>query len=147
MWLKNYSERENVPIEDPHKCSIYAERVPPETFATIRELAHDNMTDAEGAALIWYIRNKIYFDLNLQNNKNVLLVKYEDLVKNPIPNLDKIFEFIGFPGSKDYSDSIFSSSILKNPAPPINHDVEKLCQDMMGRLDNIYYKRFGSLKK
>jgi hypothetical protein len=142
MWIKNEADKENfAPKEEHLPYSIYAERMHPETLAVIKKLAFDGLTDEEGAALVWYIRNQIYFDLHLQHDNRVLLVKYEDFVTEPELNLKRIFEFIGFKTQKNYADDIFSSSIGKNPAPALNSEIENICRNMMERLDGLYLNR------
>lgn len=139
MWIRNEAGKKKLVPEEKHlPYSIYAERMHPETLAVINKLANDGLTDEEGAALVWYIRNQIYFDLHLQHDNKVLLVKYEHLVTEPEPNLKRIFEFIGFKARKTYADNIFSSSIGKNPAPVINAGIENICRGLMERLDSLY---------
>lgn len=142
MWIRNEAGKEKLVTEEEHlPYSIYSERMHPETLAVISKLANDGMTNEEGAAFIWYIRNQIYFDLNLQHNNKVFLVKYEDFVTEPEPNLKRIFEFIGFKTRKTYANNIFSSSIGKNPAPVINPGIENICKGLMERLDSLYSNR------
>lgn len=139
IWIRNEAGKEKLMTEVEHLLySIYSERIHPETLAVISKIANDSMTKEEGAALIWYIRNQIYFDLNLQQNNKVLLVKYEDAVTEPETNFKRIFEFIGIKTRKTYADNIFSSSIGKNPAPVINPRIENICMGLMEKLDSLY---------
>ena len=49
------------------------------------------MSDFEGAVLKWYVRNQLFFDLDLATREDVLLAKYEDLVTQPSANFSRAF--------------------------------------------------------
>ena len=47
----------------------------------ILELFSENMEPLDAAALFWFVRNSYFFKLNLDKNQNVMIFKYDNLVK------------------------------------------------------------------
>jgi hypothetical protein len=81
---------------DPkHHQHAIGERMSDQTINLVKQLGNPGMSPEDGAALLWYVRNLIYFDLGLESDPRVLLVKYEDLVARPRQSFSRIFDFIG----------------------------------------------------
>jgi hypothetical protein len=114
------------------------ERIAPETHDLIKHLCRNDLSSQDGAALIWYLRNVIYFDLNLQNNNRVLLYKYEDLVTKPQEHFRRVFDFIGCDFSPEYVEDIHARSIRKNDLPLIDPEIKFLCDSLGDRLEREY---------
>lgn len=123
----------------------YQERMKPETLEQVKMVFKKNMSYEDGAALLWYVRNKIYFDLSLDKDHRVLLIKYEDLVANPIQHFKTIFDFISCPFNKEYVKDIHDSSVKKRPWPIIDFKIKCLCDEITGRLSNQYDFQIGNL--
>ena len=120
------------------------DRVSLENLRIIREFAQRNLSPEDGAALLWYLRNSIYFDLGLQKNPNVLLCKYEDLVLKPTAAFNRLFSFLGLDFSPIYVEEVHSGSVKKKDVKGINSDIAHLCENMMARLDG-HYKEHSSV--
>ncbi len=124
---------------DPkHHQYAISERMSERTVNLVKNLCHPGMSAEDGAALLWYVRNLLYFDLALEKNPSVLLVRYEDLVARPRESFPRIFDFIGCHFDQKYLSDIFDTSIQKNGAPVINEEIKRHCRDMMERLDDQY---------
>ena len=139
-WVVHNHEKQNAldEVPDDNTYKIYLEGMTSDTIDNLKTLASDDMSNEDGAALLWYIRNQIYFDLNLNTDNRVLLVKYEKLVSNPKQELNKLFRFINYSPSRDYSKEIFATSIGKSPVPNLNPKIDNLCNDLMDKLDSLY---------
>jgi hypothetical protein len=137
LWLAENYGKEEFPNNDLTKdCSVYLERIELDTIATIRKVANVNMTQEEGAALLWYIRNKIFFDLALQNDKRVYIIKYENLVTDSEKNMRKLCEHIGCKFSKKTIEKIKTSSV-KNEYPfELGSSIEQICKKLLNDLDD-----------
>ena len=101
------------------------DRMSPQTRQLIQNLSSEDMSSEDGAALLWYVRNRIYFDLDLASQSRVLLVKYEDLVTSPELEFKRIFAHAGCPFEAVYTQSVHLSSVGKKPAPPISNEIKK----------------------
>jgi Sulfotransferase domain len=125
--------------KDPkHHQDAIAERMSQRTVDIVRGLCNLAMSPEDGAALLWYVRNLIYFDLGLEKDQRVLLVRYEDLVTKPEHYFARIFGFIGCYFDDKYVGDIFDTSVNRNAGPPINKEVARLCHEMLQRLDHQY---------
>jgi len=120
---------------DPGNKAI-GERVTSENLKMVRRITAKGLSSGEGAALLWYLRNSIYFDLDLQTNSRVLLCKYEDLVREPDKQFVALFKFIGAGYSPEYTTDVHASSVKKESAVTFGSEIERLCEDMMTRLDD-----------
>ena len=124
---------------DPkHHQYAISDRLSDRTVGLVRKLCSLNTSPEDGAALLWYVRNQIYFDLELEKNQRVLLVRYEDLVTRPQQYFARIFGFIGCNFDQEYVDDIFDTSVKESPGPAINKEVEVLCREMVQQLDHQY---------
>ena len=143
QWISsNYGEPAIPEDKMSRDCSVYLEIMNTDTWSSIKDQISDVMSNSDGAALLWYIRNCIYFDLNLQNNEKIILVKYEDLVSAPKEKIKDIFDFIGCKFSNRYVREINSASIRKQKPPLLNKKIETICEDLQKKLDNQNLKIF-----
>lgn len=103
------------------------------TQAVLRRHVHPDMNDATGAALMWYLRNVLFFEQGLDSNEDTLLVSYEDLVQRPEPEFRRIFAFIGLPYDAWHSRKVVATSVSKRSPPPIDRGVKDECERLLGR--------------
>jgi hypothetical protein len=124
---------------DPeHHQDAIRERMSERTVNLVKKLCNPGMSPEDGAALLWYVRNLIYFDLALEKDPRVLLVRYEDLVTKPQEYFSRIFDFIGCGFDQRYVGGIFDTSVKRNAASAINEGIELHCREMVQRLDHQY---------
>jgi Sulfotransferase domain len=124
---------------DPkHHQHAIGDRMSDETINLVKKLCNPDMSPEDGAALLWYVRNLIYFDLGLDKDPRVLLVRYEDLVTKPQKYFSRIFDFVGCDFDQKYVGNIFDTSVKKNVVPAITAGVELHCREMAQRLDHQY---------
>ena len=58
------------------------ERISADTVRLFGELFREDLSTEDSACLYWYLRNQLYFNLNLHTDPRVLIVQYEDTVLN-----------------------------------------------------------------
>jgi hypothetical protein len=92
------------------------------------------ITESSARALIWYVRNSFFFRLGLNERTDIVLVNYEDLVKNPVVEVARVFDFVGLRFEKKYVDGIFASSIGRRAAPEIDGEIAALCDSLFEEL-------------
>jgi hypothetical protein len=102
------------------------------------ELYHENISYEDSICLYWYMRNQLYFDLNLNENPRVLLVQYEDTVLKREKAFRRVFNFLDHPYDPEVIGGIFSSSVSKNPQPDLDPDILEVCSALKYRLDTRY---------
>lgn len=109
-----------------------------DTVRLFAGLFSEDLSDEDGACLYWYMRNQLYFDLNLHMDPRVLLVQYEDTVLNKEKAFWRILDFLGFSYDPVIVDGIFASSVSKHPWPGIDPRVQEVCDTLKERLDAQY---------
>ena len=102
----------------------------------------EDMNPYDAAALFWYSRNCLFFELELLNNPNVFLCKYDDLTKYPIKNMKNIYDFINckFPG-KRITKEIHSTSIGKGSEISLTSEIDLLCKKLYNKLEVVYQQQ------
>lgn len=125
-------------IADPTSASWRGRGMTPETLALIKSHHHGELSDASAQALFWYYRNQLYYDQELAGDPRVLILKYEDLVQDPEPNVRDIAEFAAISANDEMIGLPSTSSIRKNPTPDIEPKVRDLCDAMTARLDQSW---------
>ena len=107
-----------------------------ELRAIVSENFSPEMDPHDAAALFWFVRNSWLFELNLDTNARVMLCRYEDLVAEPVAAVKKLYDFIGrkFPGER-ILPPIHQKSTGQGGDLRISENIERLCGDLLGRLD------------
>ncbi len=145
IWVCEHYDDLRKPEDEPFKWyAIYRERMSAETHQAVSACVGDGITDAEGAALLWYMRNKLYFDQALSDDDRCLVVKYEDMVSTPEVHIARVFDFIGFSFKKDYIRDVRTTSISRKQAPALGESVRRLCDGLQRELDNAYEQQSGA---
>lgn len=105
-----------------------------EALDFVRSFDYDTMTPLSAAALFWYIRNNLVFDLGLDRRPDVTLVSYEALVAAPEPRMREICDFLGF----DWEPSLISHiehRSSSNRRLDIDPRIRVRCDTLQSRLD------------
>ncbi|MDO8954859.1 MAG: sulfotransferase [Gammaproteobacteria bacterium] len=108
----------------------FQEGVSEATGRILRNLPWQNFSDYDFACLIWWARNRIFFEQKLEREKRVLLLHYEKLVTAPEESLRAVTNFIGIPFSTQMIRYIHARSISKYSPPQINPSVQELCDEI-----------------
>lgn len=119
-----------------------SEHVSPQVRATVLEHFSEEMKPHDAAALFWFVRNSLFFELNLSQHPKVIMCKYADLVGNPVENMKKIYDFIGcdFPGPHVVGE-VKSTSVGKGKRVELSPQIECLCQELLEKLDEVFIYR------
>ena len=122
--------------DDPHNWR--SQNSTAETRDTIRRLFREDMNPYDAAALFWWARCRLYFDLNLADNPDILLCRYEDLATDPAATMRRIYAFLGrpYPGDQIVRD-VHPQSVGKGRVSKLSPEVDALCADLLARLDHL----------
>lgn len=105
------------------------------TRRILGEVTARPVTDHSLAALLWYLRNVLYFEQGLDRDPRVLPVRYETLVASPTREAERVFAFLGIPFSERYTARVHATSVSRRSPPELDEEVETLCRDLLQRLD------------
>ena len=61
----------------------------------IAQFFSESMNPNDAAALFWFARNQLYYDLELAAHSEVMLCRYEHLVAEPVAVMQRIYDFTG----------------------------------------------------
>jgi hypothetical protein len=112
-----------------------AELVPESTRAVLDEHYAPDMSPHDAAALFWWARNRLFFDLRLDEHPDVFLCEYEALVATPRRVMSSIYEFCGLePPARDTTRRIHSKARDRGASSAISSDVKALCEELQRRL-------------
>jgi len=127
------------PIVENNPQNWKSESVSESVRKIVLEHFSEDMNPYDAAALFWFVRNNLFFELRLDENPNVMMCRYEDLVMNPLEIINKIYEFIGhnFPGQKMVSE-IYSLSLGKGRRVELSPEIDLLCKEFLEKLDKVY---------
>ena len=105
-----------------------------DSLALLRECVTPQISDASAAALQWYVRAVMFFELGHDQNPAARLLNYEALVRAPTPVLQDVGGFIGICPPLRAAGQVFGHSVSRRPAPAIAPHVEVRCLQLLERL-------------
>lgn len=99
----------------------------------------EDMNPHDAAVLFWYARNILYFELELYDNPDVIMCKYEDLVTSPEDVLRGLYKNINevYPGSQIHK-AIHSRSVTRGQDVGLSPGVERLAAGLLEKLNRSY---------
>ena len=108
------------------------------TRTILRSLYTDGATEADGAALMWYYRNVLFFEAHFEGDPRVRVVFYEDLVRDPVRVMRSVFSFLeGEPFSPRWVQGIHARSVGRRAGTPVSSEIEQLCEKLYQRFDAL----------
>jgi len=113
-------------------------RISRDTIRLFNELFSEDLSNEDSASLYWYMRNKLYFDLNLHSDARVLIVQYEDAVLNQENAFQRICRFLGVPFDPAILEGVSTSSVGKHSRPSVDPAIEEVCGALKARLDEQF---------
>ena len=109
------------------------------TKAVVRKYFGEALAPGDAKALIWYVRNSLFFELGLDQNPRVILCRYEDIVTQPKMVFKGLYTFLGrkYPG--DYMvKHIHTQSVGKGRNMNVTEALRLLCEDLTARMNEVY---------
>lgn len=100
-----------------------------------------SMSAESGAALFWWLRNELYFDLGLDRRPDVELAWYEATVADPERAVARICAFLDFPYRSELAAHIDRRAATARPPLEVDPRVRELCDALQGRLSDAYRAR------
>jgi hypothetical protein len=111
----------------------------------IRGHLRRGISEQSARALIWAIRNGFFFRMGLDQRSDVLLLNYEELVRDPVTVVERAYQFVGLEFNEKYTRNVFATSIGRRPPPEIDPEIEHECMGVLARLDDCRRRQSGTL--
>ncbi len=124
-------------IEDPDSAGWMGRGIGPETLAQVRCLYRPSLNDASHVALFWYMRNRLLFDQGLAGDGRVMMLRYEELLAEPVERLGSLFEDLGLPFNESITADIDRRASANPGDPGIDADVRAACDALLIELDAL----------
>jgi hypothetical protein len=102
-----------------------------------------DMNPHDAAALFWYARNQLFFDLELANHPAVMLCQYEYLTQHPAAFMRRIYDCVGIdsPGVLKTAEEVRPPG--KEKVLELSREVRLLCEQLQARLDAHFQGLIG----
>ena len=106
-----------------------------ESLALIESIDYDAITQESAAALLWYVRNAIFFEHGLDRRDDVLLVSYDALIGDPEPTMRRVSAFLELP----YRAHMIAHIQRRPPATgrqlAVDPAIDQICSELAARLE------------
>ena len=109
-----------------------------EKLALVKRLYRADMSLHDANAVMWLLRNGLFFDLRADARPEILLVRYEDLVGDPRRSFARLFDFIGVPMPAESVEVIKRPSREDKTVPVISAEIASHCDALHERLLSHY---------
>jgi len=111
-----------------------------ETQALLSSFDHPEINEASAAALMWYYRNVLFFERELDRLTNVRVISYERLVSEPILSFNEILSFLDLPGNSHWlTRYMHSGSVGKSPKAKIEPQIRSVCEGLATRFTQMLW--------
>ena len=108
----------------------------------VRSLYTENMSPVDAAVIFWIVRNQLFFDLALDQDRRIHLCKYEALTTDPIVVMKQIYDFIAQP----YPDGNITAethprSIRKGKALTISPLIDERARSLLAKINAVWLQQ------
>jgi hypothetical protein len=111
------------------------ERVSEEVLEVVRSSFSEDMNPRDAAALFWWVRNALFFDLALDSHPRVATCRYEELVADPGQVLSGIYDTMGRAvPALEGGIEVSTASVGRGDPESVSPAVARLCNSMWERL-------------
>ena len=99
----------------------------------------ESMNPNDAAALFWFARNQLYYDLELAAHGGVMLCRYEHLAMDPSALMRRVYSFAGAEcPDLSHTRQVHAGSVSKGKSLELLPEVRALCEQLQARLDAQY---------
>ena len=114
------------------------EVVPETTRSVLSQHYRPGMDARDAAALFWWARTSLFFDLRLDERPDVRLCSYERLVNDPEQSMRSLYEFVGVPyPEQDITRGVHVESASRKDDFQLSSDIRRLCEELWDRLESV----------
>ena len=121
---------------DRHHGMWQTQGLPPDDLALIRRFDWPDEAAPSAAALFWYVRNKLLFDLGLHTRPRVTVFSYDAFVAQPCAGAAVIARFLGI----DRAESLSPGPVRSSRAARVElyPEIRRRCDELGAALDDLW---------
>ena len=101
-----------------------------ETRELLASLDWDRLTPADGAALLWYVRNKPFIELGLDRRADVLPLSYDTIVRLPVETMQVVCRFLELPYHPRLVGDIDQRAVGERRPLELEPRIRQLCDEL-----------------
>ena len=111
----------------------------------IKSFDFSRLSAESGAALFWYVRNRLYFELGLDRRPDTILINYDRFLAEPQHVAGALCRFLDLPYRREMIANVDSRRPTARPPLPIDPRIRERCTDLKQRLDSACTAQIGRL--
>jgi hypothetical protein len=115
-----------------------------ESLDLIRSFDYERLSPASAAALFWYVRNQLVFDLGLDRRDDVLMVHYDEMIARPEGVFSALCEFLGIPLPPMRTRIERHRHTLEMPGD-VHPDIARRCAELDARLVDLSIDKLAAV--
>ncbi len=112
-----------------------ARGLPAEHLELVRNLDFDELSRESAAALLWYLRNSLFFNLGLESRPDVALLSYERVLSEPEHHIRLLCDFAGVRFNSRMVGGIAPRPPATQEPLEIDPQIQSLCTSLYERLE------------
>jgi hypothetical protein len=113
----------------------------PGSLERLRRLDWARLSPESAAAMFWYVRNRLFFELGLERRPDVLLVSYDAMVRDPEAEMRRITAFLDFPYDPRLIAHIAPRASAGAAPLDLDPQVRTWCDELTTALDAAHHQR------
>lgn len=112
-----------------------AEIVPEAVQETVDRLFSEDMPQLDAAALFWWVRNHLFFDLRLDADARVHMLSFDRFATDPRKAMGEIYDRLGVSYPPNNVTAGVDARVARpNPDIGLNSEIRQLCETLWQRL-------------
>jgi hypothetical protein len=112
-----------------------AQRLSADSLGLLASFDYDRLTPADGAALFWYVRNRLFFELRLHDRADVVLSSYDAMLRAPEAGMRTLCAFLGMSWRPALTAGMAPRTAQGRPRLAIEPRIRARCDELAARLD------------
>lgn len=119
------------PIVRRDRTNWRAELVPDDVQETVDRLFSEEMPQLDAAALFWWVRNRLLFDLGLDEDPRVQMLSFDRFVTDPRQAMVDIYERLGVAYPRNEVTAAVDAGVARpNPEKAFAEEIYQLCESL-----------------
>jgi lipopolysaccharide/colanic/teichoic acid biosynthesis glycosyltransferase len=106
-----------------------------DSLRLIGSLDWNAATAEDGAALLWYVRNRLFFEQQVDRRHDVLLLSYTELTRSPKETMRGVCDFLGAEWRPAVSAHIDARAARSKPPVELHPEIRVRCDALESALD------------
>lgn len=137
LWGPHFLHAMRTVAIDPLEAGWYGEGIDRRRRDDVASLLPFATDALSGSALFWLMRNELVFDLELDRDPRVLVVRYERLLDDPESGLRRIGDAVGLPWNARSLQGVDRGRARSAKPLELHPELQRRCDALLERLDAL----------